>query len=263
MTGENHHLERCNLDEVRRRIPEVALLPFGATEPHNVHLPYGTDTFIVSEIASRIAAAASEQGASITVLPTLPFGTETNLADFPLAINWYPSTLLAVIRDLVDSLAASGIRKIVLLNGHGGNDFKPVLRELYGRAGTQLFLINWYHVARDVYHEIFVAADDHAGEMETSLGLAIFPEWVARRDNGELAADAGECRASQFEAINCGWVAITRPWHLLTTQSGAGNPHLATAEKGRQLLDLLTVRLAPFLVELSRAPITEKFPYDG
>ncbi|HMP78107.1 MAG TPA: creatininase family protein [Pirellulaceae bacterium] len=257
------HLEALNLDQVRRYQAEVVVIPFGATEPHNLHLPYGTDTWTVSEIAQRLAKAANARGGRVLILPTIPYGTETNLNQFPMAINWQPSTLLAVIRDMTLSLAHSGIRKIVLLNGHGGNDFKSVLRELYGNVEAHLFLINWYQVIADVYREIFDQPDDHAGEMETSLGLALFPSWVAQDEQGALLADAGAKRPCQFEAVNRGWVQLTRPWHLLTTQSGAGDPHAATAEKGVKLLDLLVDRLSPFLAELSNATADTQFPFQS
>jgi creatinine amidohydrolase len=97
--------------------------------------------------------------------------------------------------------------------------------------------------------------------METSLALAYFPDLVARNADGTLAADAGRKAATRFEAVNRGWVSITRPWHLLTTNSGAGNPHAASAEKGRRCVEVLTERLSAFLVELSAAPIDERFPY--
>ena len=85
---------------------------------------------------------------------------------------------------------------------------------------------------------------------------------VARHDDGTLTADAGQVGATRFEAVNQGWVSITRPWHLLTTNTGAGNPHEATAEKGRQLMDLLVDRLAGFLVDLSNAEFDERFPFE-
>ena len=146
----------------------------------------------------------------------------------------------------------NGIRKIVLLNSHGGNDLKPLLRELNGKTPAHLFLCNWYQTLTDEYHEIFAEPDDHAGEMETSLALAYFPELVAQRRRS-LAADEGRTAPTRFDAVNRGWVSITRPWHLLTTNAGSGNPHAATAEKGHRLIDVLVDRLATFLVELSDA----------
>jgi creatinine amidohydrolase len=240
---------------------EVAVLPLGATEPHNLHLPYGTDVLEATVIGQQICAAAHEQGARVVLLPTIPYGTDSNLRAFPLAMNLSPSTLLRVIADLVESLEQSKIHKLLLLNSHGGNDLKPVLRELYGQTPVQLFLCNWYQMIRDQYHTIFEQPDDHAGEMETSFALAFFPELVRRNEQGGLAADEGQTARSRFDAVQQGWVTITRPWHLLTTNSGSGNPAAATAEKGQQLMRLLIERLVPFLVQLSSTPLDARFPF--
>ena len=97
--------------------------------------------------------------------------------------------------------------------------------------------------------------------METSLALAYFPHLVARNADGTLAADEGVVQPTRFEAVNRGWVSITRPWHLLTSNSGSGNPHAATAEKGRRLMELLVDRLSAFLMDLSAAKLDERFPF--
>jgi creatinine amidohydrolase len=235
---------------------DVAVLPLGATEPHNLHLPYGTDTFQVDLVAARACALASERGARVLLLPTLPYGTETNQMRFPLAMNLNPSTLARVITDLVDSLETHRIRKAVLLNGHGGNDLKWVLRELHRATTVHMFLCNWYKVAADGYSTIFQEKDDHAGEMETSMGLAHFPELVQLE-----RADSGSVRRSRFNAVNEGWVEITRPWHLLTTNSGSGDPRAATAAKGEAVTERVCQRIGTFLVELASSPLDETFPF--
>jgi creatinine amidohydrolase len=234
----------------------VAVLPLGATEPHNLHLPYGTDTFEVEVIAHRACARAHEQGARIVLLPTLPYGTETNQMRFPLAMNLNPTTVAQVITDLVDSLGTHGIFKCLVLNGHGGNDLKWVLRQLFRSTPVKLFLCNWYKVGSDRHGELFQEAGDHAGEMETSMGLAHFPELVFLDQ-----ADPGATAPTRFEAVNRGWVEITRPWHLLTTNSGAGDPRPATAAKGKALTELVVERLASFLKALSDSPLDETFPF--
>jgi creatinine amidohydrolase len=175
---------------------------------------------------------------------------------FPLAMNLNPTTLAAVVGDLLASLETHGIRKCVLLNGHGGNDFKWMLRQFFDRSPVHLFLCNWYKVAADRHAEIFRDAGDHAGEMETSMGLAHFPELVFLGQ-----ADEGATAKTRFEAVNRGWVEITRPWHLLTTNSGAGDPRPASAEKGHALTEAVVERLSGFLVELSASPVDERFPY--
>jgi creatinine amidohydrolase len=254
-------LSETNYAYVNEHPYDTAVLPLGATEPHNLHLPYGTDCFQCDEVGERICAAAHARGAKVVLLPTMPYGTETNMQRFPLAMNVDPSTLARVIGDLVRTLVTSGIRKVVLLNGHGGNDLKPVLRELHDKTEAKLFLCNWYTVAADAYREIFVDAGDHAGEMETAMMLAYRPRLVVKTDDGKLAADDGAVQTTRFEAVNRGWVTITRPWHLLTTNTGVGNPHPATAEKAAKTMEIVVARLSQFLVDLSAAKLDESFPY--
>lgn len=254
-------LSEVSYGHVKQSQYEVAVLPLGATEPHNLHLPYGTDHFEGSKIGERICEAAHQQGAKVILLPTMPYGTETNMRQFPLAMNVDPSTLFAVVTDLVASLVQSGIRKVVLLNSHGGNEMKPLLRELYGKTEAHVFLCNWFKALSDEYDTIFEHKEDHAGEMETSLIMAYWPHLVAHKADGSLDADSGATRKMAFEALENGWVSITRPWHLLTTNSGSGYPHAATPEKGERLMELLVNRLAPFLVQLSQAELDEHFPF--
>ena len=256
-------LSEVNYGYVKEHTYEVAVLPMGATEPHNLHLPYGTDTFEATEMASRACQAAFEKGGKVVMLPAIPYGTETNLLEFPLSMNLNPSTLTLVLTDLIASLAKHGIHKLVILNSHGGNDFKPVLRELHGRFPVRLFLCDWFRgMTADVRPKIFNQPGDHADEVETSLGLAFFPDLVARDPKtGALLADDGTMAPSRFDAVNRGWIALSRAWHLLTTNTGAGNPHAATAEKGRQIMEVIVERLSGFLIELSATKLDDKFPF--
>lgn len=254
-------LSETNYAYTKENPYQVAVLPLGATEPHNLHLPYGTDTCEGTIIGEHVCQAAHQRGAKVVLLPAIPYGTETNMRQFPLAMNVNPSTLNLFVTDLIRSLEESGIRKILLLNSHGGNEFKPLLRELAGKTAAHLFLCDWFKAISDVYDEVFENRDDHAGEMETSLAMAFFPHLVALSPDGSLIADEGTRKPTRFDAVNAGWVSITRPWHLLTTNTGAGNPHQATAEKGERLMAILIERLSQFLVELSAADVDEQFPF--
>src|SRR5438093_8614166 len=178
---------------------EVAVLPFGATEPHNLHMPYGTDNYQVEEIGRRACASAYNAGARVLLLPTMPFGVNTNHLQVPgaLALSVNPTTLLAVLTDLVDALQRQGLPKLVLLNGHGGNELKPLTRELHHRTQMFLCVCDWYRMATDQYAKIFSQPGEHADEVETSLGLAYFPELL----RPELADD-GAAALTRFEAIN-------------------------------------------------------------
>jgi creatinine amidohydrolase len=111
-------------------------------------------------------------------------------------------------------------------------------------------------MAADRFGELFQEAGDHAGELETSMGLAHFPELVALAQ-----ADPGAMAPTRFDAVNRGWVEITRPWHLLTTNSGAGDPRPATSAKGEALTAIVVERLARFLEDLSASDVDQTFPY--
>ena len=243
---------------IRGQAWQAAVLPFGATEPHNLHMPYGTDNYQVEAIGERACARAWAAGARVLLLPNVPFGVNTNHLQVPggLALSVKPTTLLAILADLVDSLQRQGVQKLVLLNGHGGNELKPLMRELHHETKVFLCLCDWFRMAPDAVSEIFDKPGEHADEVETSLGLAFFPELL----HPELA-DAGVARPTRFDAVNRGWISITRPWHLATTNTGMGDPAAASADKGRQLMDLLVERLGDFLVELAQAPMDERFPY--
>ncbi len=254
-------LEETNYSYTKKDPYRVAVLPLGATEPHNLHLPYGTDTLEGTIIGQRICEVAHKKGARVVLLPTIPYGTETNMRELPLAMNVNPSTLNLLLTDLIESLIGSGIQRIVLLNSHGGNELKPLLRELSGTIDAHVFLCNWYAAIKGHYDEIFDRPEDHAGEMETSFALAYFPNLVLKDEQGRLAADDGVTAKTRFSAINDGWVSITRPWHLLTSNSGSGDPSAATAAKGERLMELLVDRLSQFLFELSEAELDERFPF--
>lgn len=115
------------------------ILPWGATEAQNYHLPYGTDNYEADYIAAEAARKASAEVEGICVLPTMPFGVNTAQTDISLDINLHPPTQLAVLSDILEVLNRQRIRKFMVLNGHGDNDFKTLLREL-GVRYPKMFL---------------------------------------------------------------------------------------------------------------------------
>lgn len=249
-------LETITYADVQDLRYEVAVLPIGATEPHGRHLPYGQDAFHTTAIADRACRQANEHGARTIRLPTIPYGVDTNQLGFPFAMNVHQRTLDLVVRDIAESLVHHRVPKLVILNGHGGNEFKSLVREQFGRPDIFVCCINWWMVASDVGETLFTHQDDHAGEMEASIALFLYPDLV----HLERAGD-GSTRRTDFEAMNRGWVQFSRPWHLLTKDSTSGDPRQATAEKGRRYVEASVERIAQFLTELSATPYDEYFPY--
>lgn len=226
---------------------QAVVLPWGATEPHNLHLPYGTDTTETTAVAHEAARLAWEEGARVAVLPAVPFGVQTTQLDLPLALNMNPSTQAAMLGDLARSLDGQGIRKLVVLNGHGGNDFKPLIRELQPTVDIFLCAVNWYHAADE--HEYFDLPGDHAGELETSVMMHLVPRQVRPLDE----AGPGRAREWRIRGMRDGWAWAPRPWSKLTDDTGVGDPSAATAERGAAFFAAVTANLARFLVELAAA----------
>src|SRR6266404_1920168 len=150
---------------------EVAVLPWGATEAHNFHLPYTTDNIETERIATLAAGHASERGARVVVLPIVPFGVNTGQLDIPLCLNLNPTTQSLVLRDLATALAGQGVPKLVILNGHGGNNFRQMIRELQPAASLFLCTVNWYQVVDPKL--FFSVLGVHAGELDTIVMLKV------------------------------------------------------------------------------------------
>lgn len=233
---------------------EIAILPWGATEAHNYHLPYATDNLQCDYVAAEAAKRAWEAGVKVIVLPTVPFGVNTGQLDITLDINMNPSTQAAVLRDVVDALARQGIPKLVVMNGHGGNNFKQMLRELIPQY-REIFLcaMDWYRVVPWSKH--FIDQGDHAGEMETSAMLNIAPDLVLPLTE----AGDGATKAFKLEAIREGWVWSQREWSAVTADTGVGNPSRATVEKGRAYLEETIEKIAAFLTELNTLDISDLY----
>jgi creatinine amidohydrolase len=240
-------LAEANWKTVKETDYHVAVIPFGACEAHNYHLPYATDNYQVEYVANKAGAQAWEKGAKVVVLPCIPFGINTGQMDVKFCMNILPSTQLCILKDLVQVLANHGIKKVVLLNGHGGNNFKNIIREL-SYAFPQIFTcwVNWYAMVD--WNQYFDEPGDHAGEMETSAMMHIRPDLV--RSLSE--AGSGAAKSFKLTGFKEGWATSQREWTQVTEDTGVGNPAMATAEKGAKYLDDCVAKLSIFLEELSR-----------
>jgi creatinine amidohydrolase len=247
-------LEETNWNLVRDGIPEIAVLPWGATEAHNLHMPYGTDNYIAARIAEESASKATGKGAKVMVLPTIPYGVNTGQPDIILDMNLNPGTQFHILKDLITVLNRQGIRKFVLMNTHGGNDFKQHIRELNLLFPDMLLVqCNWFKMPG--FEQFFEDLGEHAGEVETSLMMHLFPELVMPLET----AGKGHAKKFRIQALNQGWAWAERQWSQVTEDTGIGNPGKATAEKGRVFFEYLTVKIAEFLVELAEADLKDLY----
>ncbi|TVQ05161.1 MAG: creatininase family protein [Balneolaceae bacterium] len=239
-------LAETNWKNVKNQTFEIAVLPWGATEAHNYHLPYATDNYQVEAIAEEAGKLAWENGAKVVILPNIPYGVNTGQADILLDMNINPSTQLIILRDLITVLNRQGIRKLLVLNGHGGNNFKPLLRELgLEFPGMFLALCDWFGIAkRDIS---FREEGDHADEMETSLMMYLVPDLVLPLPE----AGDGHEKKSVVTGIREGWAWSERRWSEVTDDTGIGNPIYSTPEKGEEVFKTVTEKIASLLTELS------------
>jgi creatinine amidohydrolase len=240
-------LAESNWKAVKNTPFEVGILPWGATEPHNYHLPYATDNYETSAIAERAAEIAWKKGAKVVVLPTVPFGVNTGQLDLKLALNMNPSTQHALLTDIASAIAGQGVRKLLILNGHGGNDFRQMIRELQPKVDLFICVINWWTCVKGA--DYFGEPGDHAGEMETSIMMSLEPDLVRPLTE----AGAGRARKFRVAGLRDGWAWAPRHWSKVTDDTGTGNPAASAPEKGEKFLRAVSERIGGFLVELAQA----------
>jgi creatinine amidohydrolase len=247
-------LSECNWKFIKENNFDVAILPWGATEAHNYHLPYGTDNYETERIIYESAKIAWEKGAKIIVMPTIPFGVNTGQKDIKLTVNLNPGTQLKILQDIAENLNFHNIHKLLIFNGHGGNDFKQIIREA-GNIYPRMFICtcNWYQA---IDKKVFFENDgDHADEMETSLMLHIAPEIILPLDQ----AGDGKYKRFNIQALNEPWAWTERKWTMVTKDTGIGNPHKATEEKGEKYLKSLINKISQLLIDLAHADIKDMY----
>lgn len=233
--------------EVKDARPEIALLPTGTTEQHGDHLPVGTTTMILDVLARRVAEGLK---GNAYLLPAMPLGTSGlhRGTAGTVALEW--STLMNVVRDLVESLVAQGIRKVVVINGLGGATettvrprenyiIKTTVRQLnYDYPELDAIWVQPFTVAGKELSEIMDSAqqDIHAGELATSLMLHLNPDAVKGRGVDHLPTMGQEyLDYTAFEELCPGGI-----W---------GKPSLASAEKGERALKVAVQPTVEYIEE--------------
>lgn len=241
----NNNLSDNNWHTVKDQKYDIALLPWGATEAHNYHLPYGTDTILAEDTASRAALLAKDEGVNCVVLPSIAYGVNSGQMDVKLCMNIHPSTQYKILEDIIEVLLRHEIYKLVIINAHGGNNFQPIIRELSVKhPEIMLFNVNWWMAENPGLY--FDEPGDHAGELETSCIQAIRPELALPL---EFAGDGREHKM-KLSALNQKWAWTPRKWIYTTDDTGVGDPKMSNSMKGTMFLVKCIENIAKFLTEL-------------
>lgn len=241
-------LTKLSWGDVKQNNYEVAVLPWGAIEPHNYHLPYLTDAYLSHEIAKASAELVYQKANKLCmVMPPIYLGSQNpGQWDMPFCIHTNYETQKAILTDITTSLYKQGIRKMLIVNGHGGNNFKAMIRDLAVTMPDFFILAtDWFGIVpREDYFEEEI--DEHAGEQETSVLMHFFPELVKLEKAGK-----GTSHPWAMQSLNDKTAWAPRNWRQATDDTGIGNPERSTAEKGKRYAEEVTKRIADFLIELA------------
>lgn len=243
------HISETNYGEVLEQKYDVAILPWGAVEPHNYHLPYLTDCILTAAIAGDCADSAWEQRVTCMVMPPVFLGSQNGGQwNKPFCIHTRSETQKAILVDVVTSLQLQGFRNLLILNGHGGNTFKPYIRDLaLTFPAFRIIAVDWWAIIpTEGYFE--EKPDEHAGEQETSVMLHYHPELVAMERAGD-----GKVNPCKIGAVDrkIGW--MPRNWDEVSADTGIGNPRRSTPEKGERYVKRVVEQITKLLVEMKQA----------
>jgi len=243
-------LHEATFLQVKKLAPNVAVQPWGAEEAHNYHLPHGTDSIQAEAIAEEAVAGANAKGARCILLPCIPYGNNNMQLSQAATITMRSATQQAVLFDIADSLVRQGIDRLVIVDGHGGNDFIPMIRDIMLALPIFIVRVKPYGTAPKVKDVLENKDGDHANEMETSLMLHLKPDWVAPLST----ANDGAITPSKLPLLT-GNPAVWAPrhWASMSKSTGIGDPRKATAAKGKHMFDAFAAALADILAELSAA----------
>jgi len=238
----------------RLRETDVAILPVGALEQHGPHLPLDTDAFDARYLAHRVAEACSDP--KPLVLPLISYGVSYHHDGFAGTVSIGNDTLSRLIYDVGMSVARNGIRKLVIINAHGGN--APALNhaaQMINRDARIFVCVDTGETSDiDIAKTISTPNDVHAGEIETSTTLAVRPGMV-RRDQVEKAVPSFPSRYLNFSSKRgVSWYAYTRK---ISTNGVMGDPTQADAEKGHRIWDIMSAHLIALIEDLKSMPLED------
>ncbi len=256
MNNKEIDLSVSNYGTTRGLEYQIAILPWGATEPHNLHLPYLTDAILSHDIAVDAAKLAFERyGIRAMVMPPMPLGAQNpGQRELKFCIHYRHSTQMAVLTDIASSLDHQGVKRLLIVNGHGVNIVKSMIRDLSIDLPEMLIATSeWFKVcpAKDFFDN----PGDHADELETSVMMHYHPELVN-------LADAGEGKAGGFssELLRKGVAWVPRAWNRVSRDTGIGSPAAATADKGARFAAAVASVYADLIHDLLQPDLYQPIP---
>jgi len=245
------------LADVRQlpRSDTVAIIPVGSCEQHGPHLPYSTDALLASEFSKR-AAEALKKVVRVIVLPLVNFGCSEEHMDFPFTISLSVSTFAALMEDLCRSLSRTGLRKIIIFNGHGGNTsaLNAMVFELRRKTRASVAVVDLWLLVEDAYSKVrsSKSKEIHAGEAETSLMLTLFSELV-KTTVPEQDQRTHSKTLRYFKVEGSGLSAFSWFTSDVSKNGVIGDASKATVEKGAHLLNSSISQLCRKIEEFAGA----------
>jgi creatinine amidohydrolase len=246
-------LEEMTRDQIKALAPSaLAVLPTASIEQHGPHLPVVTDTLLCGTVARRAAEAAAGR-AQVVVAPVLVYGNSHHHRPFAGVLSLTSETYMAAVRDVLEGLVLSGFRKLVVLNGHGGNtDSNAVVGlDFVNRLGHPVAIATaaYWDIARPAIVELGIMPGGripgHAGRFETALVMAIRPELVNPEGLAQTS-DQSQAAGGLFAALTGGTVQVHGTWAASAGYTDA--PAMATVAEGQAMLDITVGRVADFFV---------------
>lgn len=227
---------------------DLVVQPWGAIEPHNLHLPYLTDSILSHDVAVDAARTAKERyGINVMVMPSVSLGSQNpGQRDLKFCVHARYETQKAILSDIVSSLHHQGMKRIIIINGHGGNSFKNMIRDLAVDFPDMLIACSeWYKVlpAKDYFEN----PGDHADELETSVMMHYHPELV----NLEEAGEGKSGGFAQKNLVN-GVAWVPRNWLKVSHDTGIGSPKKSSPDKGKKFAEAVASIYADLFYELTK-----------